>query len=499
MEFVLQTGRFANHLQIDRWWLASRLLIGGVAVALAWEPALWLVRSWVQPGYAGLGWLPCLAVFALLVWSWSSKPTHNAPPRVSGFVILLVTAGLRLFSQLIDINVVGALLLCVDIFALALIARVEQRQRPLSAPWLALLFAFCLPLEPMLQRVLGFGLQQVSAQLACGMLALGFEQLSCAGTRITVQGVDVFVDLPCSGARLLSNGGFMLALLGAVKRPRLPASVLLVGVFLVLVLVVNALRIALLGAGIAHADWLGFSVMSPPWHEAIGLLGVVVIACALYAFMNLLNSSTSTHTPDLPCLSSSQPQRRPATDHRRQALLLLALFPLALSIGAIKPRPLDVTPPLPPLQAPAVAADFIAQPQPLTAQEQLYFTSYGGSASRLRYGPHTLLLVTTASPLRHLHDPAICMSANGYAVELIGTDHSRGTTVYRARHADLGEYFLLVSYVSADGRVATSISEVVWHWLRQPSRWTMVQRIVPLEFLNQSAPWDDSVRRAFNV
>ena len=89
----------------------------------------------------------------------------------------------------------------------------DRRVRAVSPFWLAVGFAFALPLERILQRSIGFLLQEVSAQGACGMLSVFFNDVRCAGVRITVDGADVLVDLPCSGARSLIAFAFAFALL----------------------------------------------------------------------------------------------------------------------------------------------------------------------------------------------------------------------------------------------------------------------------------------------
>ena len=71
-------------------------------------------------------------------------------------MLLAATALIRLSSQLLDVSVLGALLLSVDVFALARLARLPDRQRAISACWLAVLFCFSLPIEPILQRVFGY-------------------------------------------------------------------------------------------------------------------------------------------------------------------------------------------------------------------------------------------------------------------------------------------------------------------------------------------------------
>jgi len=57
----------------------------------------------------------------------------------------------------------SALALVIDVYALGLLLAVQQRKHPLSPAWCAILFAFSLPIERIIQRVLGFPLQLISA------------------------------------------------------------------------------------------------------------------------------------------------------------------------------------------------------------------------------------------------------------------------------------------------------------------------------------------------
>ncbi len=487
-----------NRLALKRSTVSHALLLCA-AVVIAAEPLIWLVNSW--QGHDG--WIAALLVVALGVWSVTSPipkrefstglslQTASRDP-LSAFKLLLVTGALRVLAQIADINILGAVLLCVDVYAIARLMHMDVRQRALSPVWLAVLFAFCLPIEPVLQRVFGFLLQQVSAWLACGMLTPLFGafggDLACTGTRLTLDGVDVLVDLPCSGAELVSTCGLVLALINTVKRPNLVSSLVSVAVGLAVALVGNAVRIGLLALGIRFETVLGFSVMEPVPHNLIGLLVVGLVTITLLFFAQRYRRTSM--------VIRTSPKRTTCSPMTAGSILCLAV-----GVGALQPQPVDASPQLAPLDAPLVVAGFSGAEQKLTAQEANYFATYGGVASRTSYGPFALLLVSTLSPLRHLHDPTVCITGNGYDVELVGTDHTSGTTVYRVSNAEVAQdkYTVHVSYVSAHGELATSVSEVVWRWLGTPgTRWTMVQRILP-DGVMETEAYDASVRRAFNI
>ncbi len=474
--------------------LALALTATGAAV-IAWEPANWLLRTWYAPGYDHFGIVAFAAAAALFLSAWRTpltNPGRHLPPRRT-MLLLASTAALRALAQLLDINVLGALLLCVDVYTLAHLARLGERRFAVSPLYLAGLFCFCLPIEPIVQRLLGFPLQLVSAQLACAALEPWFADLVCQGVRIRLNHTDVLVDLPCSGSELLSITGMIFLGLAAVGRPDLPHALRGACLALAGALIANGLRIAVLAMGIAFAPRLPIDVMDPVPHTLIGLLTIAMLIRALLGWFRRIEPVV-TH----PAADSTDTPRRPVL-HFTFACLFCTC---AVLTGFISAQPADASRPLPAPAAPLYAGGFAATAVALSEQERAYFTTFGGNATRASYGPYGLLLVSTTSPLRHLHDPAICLRGMGFHVKLLGTDHDTVSTAYRAT-LNGQAYLVHVSYQADDARQASSIAEVVWHWLRAPSqRWTMVQRIEPLgpdvdDHATQQ--WHAAIRRAFNL
>jgi exosortase/archaeosortase family protein len=354
----------------------------------------------------------------------------------------------------------------------------------------------------MLQRVIGYGLQQVSAFLACGMLWPLFDTLVCSGLRLQVNGTDVLVDLPCSGAELISITALIFALINTLHRPTTTAAAIGTIACIGFALLGNGVRIALLAAGIANAQALPFHVMDPLPHTLIGLVMVALTCLALLGFTHAFSSRQPSRTSIDPPTRAGSPRYAWI-----RFVFSIGFVAFALVVGAIQPQPVDASSRTSSPEIPLVAADFLAEAEALTKQEQDYFTRYGGNAARASFGPFGLLVVSTASPLRHLHDPTICLTGMGYAVRLLGTDHETNSTVYVAERFPAGEpperYTVRVSYRSSQGDVATSIAEVVWRWLHTPTtRWTMVQRIVPDHpaiNLEAASRFESAMRRAFNL
>ena len=193
------------------------------------------------------------------------------------FALLGVTAVVRLMGQVLAVNTIGALALVLDVYALGLLLGLGSRVRKLSPGWLAVAFAFSLPLERIAQRTIGYALQSISADGACLMLGGLFDQLKCYGVRLVLDGVDVLVDLPCSGARSILLLLLCFALVSAFVRPTFKQAV--IGGLLTLVagLFANMVRISVLAIGIARPQsFSGLDVMAQPWHDLIGLVALAL-------------------------------------------------------------------------------------------------------------------------------------------------------------------------------------------------------------------------------
>ena len=474
---------------------ALALALGSLVLAV--HPVSWLVHTWRDPSYGSQGLWVALGVAALFAWSVSSPAsTPSRPTLRAGLVLLLVTALVRLAGQLLGINIVGALALVLDVLGLGLLCGLAHRRRALSPGWLAVLFAFSLPLERVLQRSIGFGLQQVSASISCKLLELAPDPVHCEGIRILLAGQDVLVDLPCSGARGLLALMMLFAALSAVRRPSVGWSVMGIALTLAVAAGGNALRIVVLALGIAYRDHLGgVDVMEAPWHEAIGIATLGLGALALLGWAGLVPRARD----------AAGEYVAPTAAGGNVRLLLptsLAFLTASLVIVALQPRPVDVSRPIAAVSLPSSLAGLPAQPLPLTETERAYFVRYGGGAARAFYGTHGLLVVRTSAPLRHLHSPEECLGGSGHRVRYLGQTHDRlPTAVYRSTDPSGSTWRVEVTFVSDRGETATSVGQAVWSWLRRrDTTWTMVQRISPWDTAHGlRAGFDDAVARAFDI
>ena len=485
-------------------------------VILAWQPAKWLITSWVSPDYDSSGLWVFLVVAGLFIWSLTSSRLVHANHSQAAWGILVCTALIRLAGGVLAINTIGALALALDVLALSLLAGLPQRRRALSPWWMTLLFTLSLPMERILQRVLGFGLQLLSAEGAGFMLSL-FWDVQVQGAGIILSGQNVLVDLPCSGARGIMQLLILLGALMAVVRPGFKRS--LVALFTVLLSAIagNVCRICLLALGMVFPAVVGgLDVMAQPWHDLIGL------SCLALSSVPLLILASRWHAPQKPFISTVgrkinlSPARSPlpitaASAEYRPNLNVMAggwfsLSPLPLSllflastffIINLPPRPLDVSRSevYATLTLPLWLDGHFQEPTPLSEREEIYFTRYGGEAAKGAYGSNGLMLVRTSSPLRHLHAPDECLKGLGFEVDYLGLDRSaRPSAEYKAVGPDGRAWRVRVTFLSSSGLSATSVTEAVWHWLKSAETWTTVQRLTPWSANPASAQrWDNAV------
>ncbi len=466
----------------------TAVILAMAAAVLALDPIAWLVNTWRDPAYDSNGLLIMAAVLGMAAWSVSSPIVASPTPISSRAIGLLgMSASLRLVGQLSAVNFLGALTLVADVYAIGLMLHIGERRRPLSPGWLAIVFAFSLPIERIFQRCLGYGLQLVSADGACRILRSGFESVVCEGVRIVIAGRDVLIDLPCSGARTLLLSVLAFTMACAILRPR--RAMALVGFIAVLAsaLAANVLRIVLLALGLAFPSSIGgLDVMAAPWHDAIGYLSLTLGLLPLAAWMAMIGRPLSPSRPNNPQISQSRfldGWMSPPVLAASRLPLAVATLILAVVIINLPRRPIDVAQRNLALAAPASIMGMRAEPIDIDAGEAAYFTQYGGLAVKTSYGSHSLMLVRTSSPLRHLHTPDECLRGIGFNVSYGGMSFKQVPTARYLATAPTGKrYFIDVTFVSDSGLVTGSVAGAVWHWLRgEAAQWTEIQRVSPAD------------------
>jgi exosortase/archaeosortase family protein len=400
-------------------------------------------------------------------------------------------------GQIFAVNVLGAVALAVDVYAIALLLDLNHRKNALSAGWLAVLFAFSLPIERILQRLIGFGLQHLSADGACLLLHGFFDSVQCAGIRILLAGRDVLVDLPCSGVRSITLLCLLYATLMCVFRPSLLRGLLIGLVTLASALLANVIRISFLATFIAFPEKIGgIDVMAQPYHDLIGLVCLTLAALPLVAY------AMRTETPVQQTGRWSVHSGIPTLERWNDKLVALCFVILATVIISLPRQPLDVSDTHTALSLPVYLNGEYAQAVELSQKEQNYFTQYGGTALKRRYGDSSVLLIRSNSPLRHIHTPDDCLRGLGFDVQYQGVYYQPlPTAVYLATAKDGSQWRVAVSFYSEQRQFTTNVSEVVWRWLQQPhSTWYALQRITPIYIPESTAKqWDNALFAALDL
>jgi exosortase/archaeosortase family protein len=307
----------------------------------------------------------------------------------------------------------------------------------------------------------------------------------CQGVRLIVSGVDVLVDLPCSGARTLLLGLLGFAMAASLSRPRLHQALGGLVVTLVSAAVANVLRITVLAIGLAEPQRLGgIPVMERPWHDIIGLCALALVCLTVVGWARCVWPPAAESGGRKDSQTRRNSGVRSDSGPVRQRLGIAAgVGALAAAVAIVNlPRtPLDVAQAVAPARLPLAIEGYHRLAVALSSREAQFFTQFGGWAAKAEYGPHGVLVTRTTSPLRHLHAPDDCLRGLGFDVQYLGAVFEPiPTAIYRAIAPDGRRYRIDVSFVSDRGAVTTNVATAVWLWLQGEARaWMAVQRISP--------------------
>lgn len=491
----------------------AKLAVTSGLIILVIHPVEWLVNSWIDPSYDSYGYLMFLLCGGLFIWSVTSDRIFPKPVNYKlAVTLLLSTAFIRLVGQVLAINVIGAIALAIDVYAIGLLAGLQHRKRAVSPAWLAVIFAFSLPVERIIQRIVGYKLQLISADGSCFILNGLFDEVTCSGIRILLAGKDVLVDLPCSGAKSLMLFVLFYSFMAAVNRTSITANVAGFLITLLSALAANILRIVILAIGIAYPEKLfGINVMESPWHDTIGLIALasgclpIIIWASRGADKtrenNLVINKIKWLVPEIIKRDGWWLEEQPAKTNR-SIIVSLVFLAAAVIIVNLSGNPVDVSKKSDVIILPSNIANYQRQQVELTEKEKAYFTMYGGSAAKAQYGENSLMVIKTSLPLRHLHSPDECLRGLDFKVEYQGLVHEKlPTAIYRVISPDNKKWRVAVSFVSDKGHRAASVSEAVWIWFKEPNtEWTAIQRISPWDNpTRQIQLWEESVLTALDL
>lgn len=466
------------------------LIISGII--LAYKPVTWLVNTWQDPSYDSNGFFIFSLCVGLFIWSFSAKRVTQKPHNIILPICLLILSALiRFAGQILAVNMIGALMLVIDVYALGHLAALNQRRRAVSPFWLSVCFAFSLPLERLIQRTIGYGLQHISADGACLALKSMYDNVVCQGVRLIINQQDVLVDLPCSGSRTLLLLLFFFAFCSAIARFRFWNAVVGFTVTIITAITVNIVRITVLAIGISHPDtFAGIDVMAQPWHDLIGLMALLlgclpIVIWTQFYFQNIEkpNYILDQARWGLPkSIKHDAWWLAPAKKGHvlRNGLLSLSLLAVSLMIIGLKGQPIDVASPSEPRALPLMIAGYHKESVSLSDQEEIYFKQYGGGVEKAVYDNISVMSVSTSAPLRHLHAPDECLRGLGMEVYYKGLVYEPiPTAIYKAIDENGQKYRIAVSFISEDrDLITTNVATAVWYWFQSPQeKWTAIQRI----------------------
>ncbi len=261
-----------------------------VALACLYAP-LWQTcwKEWWQEGsaYSHGILIPPLAL--LMVWH-RREALARIPlrPALLGLAPVLLGLVLQLFAHWAHSTMLSwASLLLLVAGAIAFVAGWRMTSR-LLAPLLFL--SFMVPMSAMLTQPLVFGAQMISTRVAAAFLRVMGFQVHQLGTILQMDNYTLQVALPCSGFKTLIALAAFAACFVYLLQGSLPKKLLLFGMAIVLSVVVNGLRISLVGVtgelvSSAAASWVHDNGGLPVTTLALGGLFLMarMLKCPLAA------------------------------------------------------------------------------------------------------------------------------------------------------------------------------------------------------------------------
>ena len=271
-------------------------------------------------------------------------------------------------GRILAVDTIGAIALAVDVAAVATLLGVAQRPFALRPSMLAAFFSLSLPVEHLVQRLLGYPLQRIAAAAAEILLRPFAPELVREGVLLLHPSVELAIDLPCSGARglvlyaALALGLWTCRALG----PRGVARAVLAvagGSF-----AANTARIAALFVGAAA----GLPVSEEPWHSSLGAAVLALGALPLIAVFAHAPARRPTRIAPRALRFGSRPVRRFAPPWAAA----LAVSALGIAVAAAPHHPLDVTAATR-VSLPVSLGRFAGIDVPLRDVERRYYESLG--------------------------------------------------------------------------------------------------------------------------
>lgn len=467
------------------------LALAGALLVACFYPALeFMVATWQQVEEYSYGWFVPVIV-AFLVWQRSDR-LREQPPGGSwcGLALLLVALLLGALGQLSAIRLFSQYGFVVGVFGLALAAIGVRGTRIVAVP-LAMLM-FMIPLPQFALREVSHALQLVSSQLGVAMIRLFDISVFLEGNVIDLGSYKLQVVEACSGLRYL----FPLLVLGCLVawffRAPLWQRLLLVVSTVPLTIVINSLRIGMIGVTV---EYWGVQMAEGLLHDLEGWFMFLLCLTLLLAEMALLARLAGRPLSDVLMLDLPGPAGPGAAQRALPAPALTATLLLAAAVAVAQLAPTSMQ------QAPArtAFAEFPLQlPGGWTGRSErlapdvvatLALSDYH-LANYQRAGEPWVNFYSayyaSQSGGESAHSPRTCIPGDGWAIlDLRDVELAPGMRVNRALIGK-GEHKHLVYYwFRQRGRTLTGEVQVKWHilldgLLHQRSDGALVRLVTPL-------------------
>ncbi len=269
------------------------------------------------------------------------------------------------------------------------------------------LMVLSLPVMLSFEYYAGYPLRVAVAWMAAQVLGLCGFPVGPAGTQLAWQGLQVVVDAPCAGIRLLWVGAWLTLTLACLYRLGTRRTLLAgAGAFL-LVLAGNVMRTAalfLIESGILKAP--------PGWHTAIGLAAFTGVAAGI-AFM-VVRLELRGGTKGFPVRTRAMRTGFPLPMLCRGG----ALFRLTCVLAFLAPCLPDPMPE-PPAGFPGWPETYEGRrltTMRMSAREEEFARTFPGRTGKFHDGRRVIILRWLARPSRQLHPIETCFKAQGYKV-----------------------------------------------------------------------------------
>ena len=244
----------------------------------------WWYYEWTAPGsfYAHAIFVPFFV--SVMVWRNRVKLTPQTwKPSWIGIPFLVVAMGLLLLAQRSDVTTIKSLSFMFLMFGISLTTCGTKWTRVLLFPLCFLVMM--MPLIPdQLINGIAFPIQMASAAIATKLLNLIFLPAMQQGTVIQMDNYKMAVELPCSGFKTLVSLLTFSAAFAYLIEGKLWKRWTLFLCTVPLSLMINALRITLIGivgelVGTAAAKW---------FHDVSGFIVLIIAFMFLFGFARLL-------------------------------------------------------------------------------------------------------------------------------------------------------------------------------------------------------------------